>query len=162
MASKNHTSPLIPSKQLKKIKLVAVRGIQETIEALVEVGIIKDELSDCWKEMKKEHDLDKANTLYDEGRILDAAKLGLPKAQGEVPEWYYYGSDGVKKDRRKSLEWAIKATEGGDKTGQLIMGFLYKNGIPGVLTSNKSEAISWYTKAVKQGCADSMYLLGCT
>lgn len=93
--------------------------------------------------------------IFDKGCILDAAKLGLPKAQGMVSCWYMSGMNGLEKDCHQGLEWARKAAEGGDTLGQFITGYLYH------ATSEISEAIVWHKKAAKQGFAASMHFLGC-
>jgi len=160
---KNRTSPLNPNKRMKVARLAPVKILRESIEALVETGAIEDKLSDCWKEKKNELNLNwvKAKKLYDEGRILEAAKLGLPEAQGKLSHRYYFGKEGVEKDLCQSLEWARKAARGGNRWGQFRMGLFYDVGITGVLTSDRSEAISYYEKAAEQGCGDSMHNLGC-
>ena len=158
--SRKNTSPLIPNKKLLKSKLVAVQRMHETIEALVETGAVEDKLSDSWKKKKKALDLFQANILYDEGKVLEAAKLGLPIAQGEVSMWYFFGHNGVEKDLHESLKWARKAAEGGDSIGQFRLGWFYSKGIPGILTRDVSEAISWYEKAAKKGNEVAMLKLG--
>lgn len=135
--------------------------MQETIEALIETGSVEEQLADGWKETKKNLDLVKAKKLFDDGCILDAAKLGLPKAQSMVSKCYFHGINGVEKDLTRSLEWAKKAAEGGDRFGQFQYATFYVIGIPGTMSIDIPEAIAWYEKAAKQGCGTSMYNLGC-
>jgi len=153
--SKNPISPLVPNKQLSMSNLRAVVGIQEAIEALVVTGAVEKKLADSWKVRKWELNLVKAKGLFNEGRILDAAKLGLPKAQGQVSSWYFIGINGVDKDLEQSFEWAKKAAEGGDRLGQFRLANFYDEQI-----GNLAEAIIWYERAANQGCSDSMYNLG--
>jgi len=152
----NPTSPLVPNKRLKASNLITLRIVQETVKALVETGAVDDTLTETWKQKTKELDLVKAKDLYDEGSILDAAKLGLPEAQGKVSDWYYFGRNGMEKDFGASLEWARKAAEGGDRVGQFRLACINDTGIQGKLSVDKSQAISWYEKAANQGCINSM------
>jgi len=125
---------------------------------MIESGDVHEDISTVWKAKKKEIDLTKAKKLYAEGLIMDAAKLGLPKAQGKVASWYYNGTNGVEKDIDECLMFAEKAAEGGDMYGQFRLGYAYNAG-KGV---NKCipSAILWYEKAAKQGCNVSMNKLG--
>ena len=102
---------------------MASRQTREAIEALVESGGISDSFKAAWQDRKRVLDLAKAQKMYAEGRVLDAAKLGFPEAQGHVALWYFSGTNGMEKDDAKCAEWAIKAAEGGDALGQYRLGF---------------------------------------
>ena len=78
------TSPMDPSCTLRRDRLMASRQTRETLEALVESGDISDGVKAAWLDRRRDQELVKAQRMYDEGRVLDAAKLGLPKAQAEV------------------------------------------------------------------------------
>mmetsp|Transcript_13914 Transcript_13914/g.30563 ORF Transcript_13914/g.30563 Transcript_13914/m.30563 type:complete len:340 (-) Transcript_13914:76-1095(-) len=155
--SRNPVSPIFPNKRLNVNSLVAVRGMQESIQALVEAGAVDDKLSDSWTESKKDLDLTKAKKLFKEGSVMDVAKLGFPKAQGVVAEWYFNGRNGMEKDTLKCEEWARKAAEGGDGNGQFRMGYFCSKGIPGIISEDKPTAISWYEKASKQGYSAALF-----
>ena len=142
--SKNRTSPLNPNKQMKVSMLAPEKILRETIEALVETGAIEDKLSACWKETTNELNLIKAKKLFVEGHTLEAAKLGLPEAQGTIALQYCSGRNGVENDMRKGLEWAKKVAEGGDTNGQCLMGYFYHVRIPGVLVRDCAKAIICY------------------
>ena len=59
----------------------------------------------------------KTQELYDQGRVLEAAKLGSAKAQSEFAQNYYSGINGFEEDFDKAFEWASKAAEAGDVLG---------------------------------------------
>ena len=88
---------------MKAKNLIPNRQIQLTIENIIESAVVDKETTKGWKEKKKEADLVKAQKLYDEGSVMDAAKLGLPVAQGEIANWYYNGTNGVGKDHDKCV-----------------------------------------------------------
>ena len=57
-----------------------------------------------------------AQKLHDEGKVEEAAaELWLPKAQEKMANRCSDDSHGVTKDRQKAVEWAKKASTGGDK-----------------------------------------------
>lgn len=156
--STKDTSPLNPGQRLKVKNLLPARQIRISIEKMIESGDVDEDLSTVWKEKKKVIDLAKAKKLFKEGSVMDAAKLGLPAAQGRVAHWYYNGTNGVEKDYDKRFMFAKKAAEGGDRNGQFLLGYAYSNG-EGV-DRDDSTAILWYEKAAEQGCSDSMHNLG--
>jgi len=154
------TSPLIPTKRLSKTTLVPVQKIRKIIEALVEAGAIEVKLSGPWKVRKREAKFSKAKKLFKEGFIIDAAKLGLSKAQRILSRWYFYGTNGLEKDYNKCEQFARMAAKGGDMEAQRFMGYLYSLGLPGVTERKISLAIYWYEQASKQGCSTSMNNIG--
>jgi TPR repeat protein len=133
--------------------------VREAVETLVESGELDDDTSAAWLDKKRAMDLKQAQKLYDSDRVLDAAKLGLPKAQARMAERYYHGTFGVEKDLDKSFEWATKAAEGGDKKGQYLMGYAYDQGEGA--EQNWVEALRWYQLAAAQGSETSMNNIGC-
>ena len=155
----NHqTSPLDPSRTLSAAVLISNRAVREAIELLVDSGDIDEELRASWVERKRNYDMAKAQEMYAEGRVMDAARLGLPKAQKELAERYFYGSGGVEKNLLKFSEWARRAAEGGDSRGQFLLGYSLHYGEG--CTSNLKQAIHWYTLAAEQGDADAMNDIG--
>jgi len=94
----------------------------------------------------------------DEGSVMEAAKMGLPKAQGKVAGWYRYGRNGMEKNKNMAFEWAKKAADRNDMYGQLQLGHAYNFG-EGV-DEDVSMALSWYEKAANQGCTYSMCNMG--
>ena len=156
--SKKATSPLNPSKRMRINRLIPARQIQISIGKMIESGNVDEELSEVWKERKKEADLIKAQKLYDEGSIMDAAKLGLPKAQIKVAERYLFGINKVEKDEDKSIEYLKKGAEGGEMFGQYWLANAYI--MNGETDRDISNAMLWFEKAAQQGCSKSMRELG--
>ena len=44
-----------------------------------------------WGARKKKSDFEKAQQLFSDGKVLEAAKLGLPRAQGKMAQHYSMG-----------------------------------------------------------------------
>ena len=152
------TSPLDPSCTLTIAGLRPIRDVRETIETLIESGDVDKETSAEWREKKKTLDLKQAQEMYDAGRVLDAAKLGLPKAQGVMAVRCHHGTYGQEKDLDKCFEWATKAAQGGDKLGQFRLAYAFRNG-QGV-EKNHVEALKWWELAADQGCSVAMFNIG--
>ena len=55
-------------------------------KALVESGCADEATASVRNEAKRKADLAKTQQMFREGRVLEAAKLGLPGAQGEMTE----------------------------------------------------------------------------
>lgn len=104
-------------------------------------------------------DLECAQRLFDEGKIEEAAKLGLPRAQGEMATRYYHGTPDVAKDFARMVYWAKDAAAGGDMEGQLRLGYAYQFALGG-LEMNYVRAKQWYTMAAAQGDGASMNNIG--
>jgi len=143
------TSPFLRSIRLSTATLVPVRKIREIIEALVEAGAIKSKLSRSWKVRKREAKLSKAR------KLLDAAKLGVSKAQRILARWYFEGTNGLEKDEDKCELLAKMAAKGGDQKAKRFLGYFYSLDGPGVRKKNIPFAIYWYEQASKQGCSVS-------
>ena len=150
--STKSTSPLNPNCRLNASRLMTNRMAKKQIEELVESGELNDQLCADYANRK-------AQMLYDEGKVEEAAELGLPEAQGEMADRCFLGRDGVTKDLEKSVEWAKKAAEGGDKTGQFRIGVAY-HFAQGGLEKDCALAKKWYVGAAKQGCTVSMNNIG--
>ena len=158
IASKS-TSPLDPSCPLDASRLMSNRAVKQQIEQLVASGELDDALCAAYLERKEASSLEQAKKLYDEGKVEEAAELGLPEAQGEMAQRCYWGCHGVAKDLDKSVEWAKKAAAGGDKLGQFRLGWAYDEG-EGGLEKDYAMALKWFEKAAEQGCATSMNNIG--
>jgi TPR repeat protein len=68
-----------------------------------------------------------ATKLFDAGKVLEAAEMGLGRAQGIMASRYYNGS-GVPKSYPMVVTWAQLAIENKDSTGYCYMGLCYENG----------------------------------
>lgn len=117
--------------------------------------------------------------MFDDGRIHDAAKLGLPEAQRELAERYYYGYQGCVKDPKRTIVWASLAAASGDLVAQFMLGRvvfgMYKSPFNDVSASgycyangegtedgspNWAIAVDWYTRSASQGCGESTWHIG--
>ena len=152
------TSPLT-NQRLEHQFLTTNRAAKQQIEKLVESGELGDELCVEWLERKHKQSPEHAQELFDEGKVEEAAELGLPEAQGEMAQRCYLGSHGVTKDLVKMVEWAKKAAAGGDMVGQHFLGYAYHFG-EGGLAKNWALAKEWYEKAAAQGDEGAMNNLG--
>jgi TPR repeat protein len=158
IASKS-ISPLNPSCPLDASRLMSNRAVKLQVEQLVGSGELDDTLCAAYLERKETSLLEQAQKLYREGKVEEAAELGLPKAQGLMAHRCWHGTHGVAKDLRKSLEWAKKAAAGGDKQGQFRLGYAYCNS-EGGLEKDYAMALKWFEKAAEQGGAGSMFNIG--
>ena len=82
------------------------------------------------------------------GLMLDA-DFGVPEAEAEVGDRYYYGRNGETKDYSKALVWYQKAAAQGNAHAQNNLGVMYADG-SGV-AMNLAQAVVWYRKAADQG-----------
>ena len=149
-------SPLNPNMNLKIKNLTPVRIVQQSIEELIKSNAVEEDLVEQWNTQKKEYDLSKAGSLYRKGLVMDAAKLGHPKAQGEVSAWYWDGKNGMEVNHVKAVEWAEKAVEGGDMLGTMYMAAGYQFGAWGV-KQDVSKAIDLFKKVAEQEYSIAMY-----
>jgi TPR repeat protein len=154
----NNKSPLNPSQTLDPDRLVSNRAVLLCIEKVVLSSTVDEGLRKDWCARKKKSDLEKAQQLFDEGKVLEAAKLGLPRAQGHMVSNYYHGRNGFEKDFEKGIEFAKLAAEGGDKDGQFWLGRAYSIG-EGV-ENDFVAALKWFELAAEQGCLVVMFNIG--
>ena len=98
------TSPLDPGTQITVQGLRPNHSMRKTLERLMESGDIDASVREAWLASQKKVNLAKAQVFFDEGRVLEAAQLGLPEAQGVMAERYYFGKDGVAKDLDQCLQ----------------------------------------------------------
>ena len=162
--SAKSTSPLDPSCRLDVSRLMTNRAVKTQIEELVESGELNRELCAGYYQRKHLLSPEHAQELYDEGKVEEAAELGLPIAQGEMAERCYFGTHGVRENRKKALGWAKKAAMGGDRLGQFRLGHAYQmeGNTYGDYEDSSSYALAmkWYGKAAEQGCVTSMVNIG--
>ena len=105
----HNTSPLDPSCTISVRGLRPNRAVMTTIEELVESGDLGAEAKENWIARKKVVGMERAQRMFAEGRILDAAKLGHPKAMGVMAAKYskYESSDEVK-NYDKAFDYATR------------------------------------------------------
>jgi TPR repeat protein len=106
---------------------------------------------------KKNPILRKLKKLCDEGKVLEAAKLGLPEAQGMMANNYWQGENGFEKDVKKGFELAKLAAEEGDRFGQSLLGCVY---LGEGIEKDVVAALKWFELAAEQGCLASMHNIG--
>jgi len=80
--------------------------------------------------------------LYDEGKVLEAANLGYPEAMGEMARNYFEGANGFEKDYAKGIKLAMKAANEGDEVGMFYLGYCYLIGSS--VARNYAFALSSY------------------
>jgi TPR repeat protein len=90
-----------------------------------------------------------------QGKVEEAAMLGLPVAMGIMSERFYFGEDGCVVDPEKSTAWAVKAAAAGDRVGQFRLAWAYQYG-EGGLAVDFRQATAWFKRAAEQGCEASM------
>jgi len=90
-----------------------------------------------------------------QGKVEEAAMLGLPMAMGIMSERFYFGEDGCATDPEKSTAWAVKAAAAGDRVGQFRLAWAYQYG-EGGLAVDFRQATAWFKRAAEQGCEASM------
>jgi hypothetical protein len=154
----NNKSPLNPSQILDPDRLLSNRAVLLCIEKLVLSSTVNEGLCKEWRARKKKFDLEKAQQLFDEGKVLEAAKLGLPEAQGKMAGNYFLGEDGFEKDLDKCFEFAKQAAEERDERGQFLLGYAYINGEGA--EKDFVAALKWFGLTAEQGSLASMYYIG--
>eukprot|EP00613_Pedinella_sp_CCMP2098_P072287 CAMPEP_0171912888 /NCGR_PEP_ID=MMETSP0993-20121228/11415_1 /TAXON_ID=483369 /ORGANISM="non described non described, Strain CCMP2098" /LENGTH=410 /DNA_ID=CAMNT_0012546805 /DNA_START=21 /DNA_END=1253 /DNA_ORIENTATION=+ len=150
----NDTSPAT-NLRLDSKTLISNISAKNTIAKLLASGELEQKVCEDWEERKRDVDLIRAQKLFDEKKVEEAAKLGHPRAQGMMACRFRFGIDGEAKDEMKSVYWAKKAATGGDMNGQFLLADAYEEALGG-LEKNNALALEWYIKAAEQGCASSM------
>jgi TPR repeat protein len=157
LASKN-TSPKT-NLPLEHKALIPIIAVKQQIAELVASGELDNGVCAAYLERKEALDLEQAQKLYREGKVEEAAELGLPGAQGVMANRCWKGTHGVAKDHEKCVEWAKKAAAGGDEMGQFRLGYAY-HVAEGSREEDYAMALKWYEKAAEQGSAVSMNNIG--
>jgi TPR repeat protein len=154
----NNKSPLNPSQILDPDRLVCNRTLLGIIEELVTSENIDDDVRKEWCARKRNSDLKKAQQLFDEGNVLEAAKLGLRGAQGLMAQNYWSGKNGFEEDLDTCVKFAKLAAEKEDCLGQLVLGscYFYGRGVE----KDFAAALNWFTLAAEQGCMRSTASIG--
>ena len=151
-------SPIVRSTVIDASTLRFSKRIYETIEELVMTGNLPDDEKKAWHARKKVVDLEQAKKMFDEGRILDAAKLGHPAAMGKMAYRYYRGNEGVEKDGAKAFDFATRAAKEGDGQGMFVLGKCYRFGCG--VAADEVAALKWYEEAAKKGNRNGMNATG--
>eukprot|EP00613_Pedinella_sp_CCMP2098_P072657 CAMPEP_0171907692 /NCGR_PEP_ID=MMETSP0993-20121228/7177_1 /TAXON_ID=483369 /ORGANISM="non described non described, Strain CCMP2098" /LENGTH=441 /DNA_ID=CAMNT_0012540001 /DNA_START=20 /DNA_END=1346 /DNA_ORIENTATION=+ len=154
----NDTSPET-NLRLGAKTLIPNISVKKTIAKLLASGKLEKKVREDWEERKRGIDLVRAQKLFNEGKVEEAAELGHPEAQGNMAGRCHYGHHGQAQDDVKSLYWAKKAAAGGDRQGQFRLGWSYFHALGG-LPENNALAVEWFTKAAEQGCHIAMNSIG--
>ena len=96
--------------------------------------------------------------LYDEGKVLEAANLGYPEAMGEMARNYFEGANGFEKDYAKGIKLAMKAANEGDEVGMFYLGYCYLIGSS--VARNYAFALSWYERIEEKNLGETYYNIG--
>ncbi|CAB9518787.1 ERAD-associated E3 ubiquitin-protein ligase component [Seminavis robusta] len=130
-------------------KLLPAVQHRNTIEALVETGVIEEDLAAKWKaKMKEQKDMEE---------LLNKAEEGDGVAMFNVGIKYAHGLHGFKEDGKLAFQWFKRAHEAGNVYGTACLGECYLEGC-GVARSNRGMAFIGI--AAGQGSDLASYYLG--
>ena len=128
--------------------------VRNTIEHLVESGIIEGELAETWKERmakKKRSEKVLKKTKKD-------AENGDTTAMYEFGLMYEHGENGLKVDNEEAYKWYKMAADAGDVVGTAALGECLLNGWG--VKKNLSEGLIMVVSAAKDGSDYACFLLG--
>ena len=134
--------------------LYPVVHVRNTIEHLVESGIIEGELADTWKKRmakKKRSEKKLKKTKVD-------AENGDVDAMYDLALMYEYGENGLKEDDEEAYKWYKKAADAGDVMAAASVGQCLLDG-SGV-KKNQSEGLIILVTAANNGSDYACYELG--
>ena len=149
-----HTSPLDPSHMISEQGLVLNRTMLHLITRLFEKGRVEKSVLEAWNARRNE-----PKKLHDEGKFLEAAKLGHPAAMGVMARRYYLGTDGVVVDHVRAFKFAQQASNEGDVSCLDIAGTCYRLGHG--TAKDPKKALQLFEKAATKGNPQGMYGAGC-
>jgi len=176
-SKKKDTSPAT-NLRLDAKTLIPNLTAKNTIAKLLASGELEETVRKDWEERKRGVNLIRAQKLFGENKIEEAAELDHAEAQGIMADRCFGTVDlieeaGIMENtidlilaRRikdidvKCVYWAKKAAAGGDGSGQFRLGYAYDNAF-GDLEKNYSLAVKWYKKSADQGCFTSMNNIVC-
>ena len=132
------SSPTVPTMKYTKERLVACPQMVQVVEGLVEAGAVSDEEAAAWRARRKQVATTRARQLLAEGKVSEAAALGLPQAQLQMWEASQErksgqdqagggGGEEGREDREATaaLEWLKKGAAQGFGPAQLALGKHY-------------------------------------
>jgi len=71
---------------------------------------------------------------------------------------YYFGDNGVIKNKKKAFKWLYKSAKKGHMEAQFWIGWMYGSG--NGVSQDKSKALKWYKKSANQGYSKAQTNLG--
>ena len=86
----------------------------------------------------------KAKALFKEGKFLEAAELGHPRAMSKMSKNFMLGKGGFAVNKNKAFEFATKSADAGDNDGQFQLALCYKEGVG--VPKNWAVALTWYER----------------
>ena len=137
------TSPLDNVTKISVEGLIQNRQLKNMIEEFVSSDDCPADMKKDWEEAKEESE-ERPKKLFEEGKVLESANLGYPEGMGVMAHNYVLGEGGFGIDNAKAFEWATKAANAGDKNGQFMLGYCYKNGYG--VPINYATAWTWYER----------------
>jgi len=110
--------------RFKNMGLFSSVHVRNTIEHLIESGLIEGELADTWKERmaKKMRSEEKLK------RTKERAKNGDAFGMYNLGSMYLKGLNGLEKDKKKAYKWYKKAADTGDALSATAVGVLLLRG----------------------------------
>lgn len=91
--------------------------------------------------------------------LVRAAKAGVPAAQYELANAYFFGTDGLRSNPAIALRWFRKSVAKKYWKAEYALGAFYQFGLGG-LRPNAAIALRWYRKSAAQKYRKAEYALG--
>ena len=132
-------SPITRQKMGKT--LIAAIQAKNTIETLIDNGIIVGELAIDWK--KRSHENDHIKDFVQKAERGDTAMML------KIGSWYESDSNGFPRDTVKAHAWYLKAHYAGDARGTYRVGLFFLNGY--VVTKNTGKGMIYMAEAATKG-----------
>ena len=120
---------------------VSIKGL---IEDLVASDECPEEILEEYNDAKKASNMVKANKLYAEGKVLEAANLGHAEAMGEMANNFRRGEGGFGVDEDKAFDFATKSAKENDENGMFQLAYCYHVGIG--VDEDYVAALKWYER----------------
>ena len=150
----NAASSPVTREKIKNKALFPSIHVRNTIEHLVESGIIEGELADTWKERMAEKR--ESESMVKE--LTEKANSGDFESMYKLALCYSYGRYGFKKNKKEGYKWAKKSADGHNVKGMAFTGHCLLEG-RGV-AANTSEGLILVSLAAGQGSKGSCKILG--
>ncbi|KAL3913444.1 MAG: hypothetical protein SGARI_000655 [Bacillariaceae sp.] len=134
---------------LKNTDLLDAPQTRNTIETLVESGVIGGDLAATWKE----------RTATKE-ELLRKAEDGDAAAMGRLAHFFCRGQNDFQQDCAKAYEWAKKAHAAGSVLGTFHLGRFLVEGLDGVVETKCNQGATYLALAAARGSTAAAYYLG--
>ena len=87
-----------------------------------------------------------------------AANQGLPKAETNLGDMYFFGRGGLAQSYLDALSWYLKASQQDAPDAQYRLGYMYEKGLG--TTNDPAKAVQLYRSAADHGYAEAQNLMG--